>query len=94
MTEDVLNSNRIAMFAIEEAKKGNPIELDVSNMPLTNLSYIRKIINSHLYNGKIFDESNNKYIEILLRGKFHPQIPKKLISINTCLKYDDGTTRS
>lgn len=29
MTEEVLNSQRIAQFAIEEARKGNPILLEV-----------------------------------------------------------------
>ena len=54
MTEEVLNSYRIAKFAVEEARKGNPILLDVSNMKITNLTYIRKVIGSYLYNDELF----------------------------------------
>ena len=93
MTEEVLNSQRIAQFAIAEARKGNPILLDVSNMPITCLSYIRKIIDSHLYNDEIFDEVSKEYIKIDFGGKFHPQIPHKLIEVHTILKYKDGTYR-
>jgi len=93
MTEEVLNSQRIAQFAIEEARKGNPILLDVSNMKLTCLSYIRKIIGSSLYDGKLFDEVNKEYIEVSFGGKFHPQIPHKLIEVYTYLRYKDGTYR-
>lgn len=93
MTEEVLNSYRIAQFAVEEARKGNPILLDVSNMKITNLTYIRKVIGSYLYNGKIFDEVNKEYIEIDFSGKFHQQIPHKIIEVHTYLKYKDGTYR-
>lgn len=94
MTEEVLNSQRIAQFAIEEARKGNPILLDVSNMKITCLSYIRKIIEGHLYNNEIFDEVSKEYVKVSFSGKFHPQIPHKLIEIYTYLKYKDGTSRS
>ena len=93
MTEEVLNSQRIAKFAIEEARKGNPILLDVSNMKITCITYIRKIIDCSLYNGEIFDEVNKEYIKVSFGGKFHPQIPHKLIEVSTLLKYKDGTYR-
>ena len=94
MTEEALNSYRIAQFAVEEARKGNPILLDVSNMKITNLTYIRKVINSYLHDGTLFDESTNEYVKIFFEGKFHPQIPHKLIEVYTCLKYKDGTYRT
>jgi hypothetical protein len=94
MTEEQIMSQRIAQFAVKEAKKGNPILLDVSNMEITNLSYIRKIINSYLYDGKLFDEVSKEYIKVDFGGKFHPQIPHKLIKVYTCLKYEDGTYRT
>lgn len=93
MTEEVLNSQRIAQFAIEEARKGNPILLDVSNMKITCLSYIRKIIDSSLYNGEIFDEVSKEYIKVDFGGKFYPQISHKLIEVYTYLKYKDGNFR-
>lgn len=93
MTEEVLNSYRIAQFAVEEARKGNPILLDVSNMKITNLTYIRKVINSYLHDGKLFDEVAKEYVKVFFEGKFHPQIPYKLIEVNTYLKYKDGTCR-
>ena len=93
MTEEVLNSQRIAQFAIEEARKGNPILLDVSSMKITCLSYIRKIIESSLYNGEIFDEVSKEYIKLDFGGKFHQQIPHKIIEVYTTLKYKDGTYR-
>ena len=93
MTEEVLNSYRIAQFAVEEARKGNPILLDVSNMKVTNLTYIRKIIEGSLYNGEIFDEVSKEYIRVDFSGKFHPQIPRKLIEVYTYLRYKDGTYR-
>lgn len=94
MTEEQIMSQRIAQFAVEEARKGNPILLDVSNMKITNLTYIRKIINSYLHDGTLFDESTNEYVKIFFEGKFHPQIPHKLIEVYTCLKYKDGTCRT
>lgn len=93
MTEEVLNSQRIAQFAIEEARKGNPILLDVSNMKITCLSYIRKIIEGSLYNGEIFDEVSKEYVKVSFSGKFHQQIPHKIIEVSTLLKYKDGTYR-
>lgn len=94
MTEEQIISQRVAQFAVEEAKKGNPILLDVSNMEITNLSYIRKIINSYLYDGTLFEEVTKEYVKIFFEGKFHPQIPHKLIKVYTCLKYKDGTCRT
>lgn len=93
MTEEVLNSQRIAQFAVEEARKGNPILLDVSNMKITCLSYIRKIIESHLYNDEIFDEVSKEYVKVDFEGKFHQQIPHKIIKVYTTLKYKDGASR-
>lgn len=93
MTEEVLNSYRIAKFAVEEARNGNPILLDVSNMKITNLTYIRKVIGSSLYNGEIFDEVSKEYVKVAFEGKFHQQIPHKIIEVYTILKYKDGTYR-
>lgn len=93
MTEEVLNSQRIAQFAIEEARKGNPILLDVSNMKITCITYIRKIIDCSLYNGEIFDEVSKEYVKVSFSGKFHQQIPHRLIEVYTILKYKDGTYR-
>lgn len=58
-----------------------------------SITYIRKIIDCSLYNGEIFDEVNKEYIKVSFGGKFHPQIPHKLIEVSTLLKYKDGTYR-